>query len=132
MHFGSRVQSVEECPTVAHLEHVSWPRHEVCECPNLWHLKQRRGFGMYGRILQLSSISSGTPKRGTTSRLTGADSLLPPVYSEAWAKGNAEGHQSPPKGRSVCKGNAKDPQNTLFLLTGRRTRQTSGLKNQRC
>ncbi|GFV94053.1 hypothetical protein TNCV_3357001 [Trichonephila clavipes] len=29
----------------------------------------------------------GTPKRGTTSRLTGAGSLLPPVYSEAWAKG---------------------------------------------
>ncbi|GFV54226.1 hypothetical protein TNCV_3467411 [Trichonephila clavipes] len=40
-------------------------------------------------IMQLpfSSVSSGTPKRGTTSRLTGADSLLPPVYSEAWAKG---------------------------------------------
>ncbi|GFU83042.1 hypothetical protein TNCV_65131 [Trichonephila clavipes] len=25
---------------------------EVCECPNLWHLKQRRGFGIYGRTLQ--------------------------------------------------------------------------------
>ncbi|GFV45277.1 hypothetical protein TNCV_5087571 [Trichonephila clavipes] len=50
------------------------------------------------------NLSSGTPKRGTTSRLTGASSLLPPVYSEAWAKGNAEvsqGHQSPPYGRSV-------------------------------
>ncbi|GFU58196.1 hypothetical protein TNCV_697071 [Trichonephila clavipes] len=34
-----------------------------------------------------SSVSSGTPKRGTTSRLTGAGSLLPPVYNEAWAKG---------------------------------------------
>ncbi|GFX73794.1 hypothetical protein TNCV_4291101 [Trichonephila clavipes] len=34
----------------------------------------------------LDSVSSGTPKRGTTSRLTGAGSLLPPVYSEAWAK----------------------------------------------
>ncbi|GFY14788.1 hypothetical protein TNCV_648311 [Trichonephila clavipes] len=33
-----------------------------------------------------SSVSSGTPKRGTTSRLTGAGSFLPPVYSEAWAK----------------------------------------------
>ncbi|GFV29728.1 hypothetical protein TNCV_3668201 [Trichonephila clavipes] len=32
------------------------------------------------------SVSSGRPKRGTTSRLTGASSLLPPVYSEAWAK----------------------------------------------
>ncbi|GFW03153.1 hypothetical protein TNCV_157731 [Trichonephila clavipes] len=31
-----------------------------------------------------------TPKRGTTSRLTGAGSLLPPVYSEAWARRNAE------------------------------------------
>ncbi|GFX64718.1 hypothetical protein TNCV_4681931 [Trichonephila clavipes] len=37
-----------------------------------------------------SSVSSGTPKRGTNSRLTGAGSLLPPLYSEAWAKGNAE------------------------------------------
>ncbi|GFT51116.1 hypothetical protein TNCV_4817181 [Trichonephila clavipes] len=37
-----------------------------------------------------NSVSSGTPKRGTTNRLTGADSLLPPVYSEAWAKENAE------------------------------------------
>ncbi|GFU30425.1 hypothetical protein TNCV_2496801 [Trichonephila clavipes] len=25
---GSRVQSVEECPTEAHLEHVNWPRQE--------------------------------------------------------------------------------------------------------
>ncbi|GFW96500.1 hypothetical protein TNCV_4358221 [Trichonephila clavipes] len=47
------MQYVEACPTDAHLEQVSWPRHEFCECPNLWHLKQRRGFGMYGRILQL-------------------------------------------------------------------------------
>ncbi|GFU70748.1 hypothetical protein TNCV_493111 [Trichonephila clavipes] len=34
-----------------------------------------------------TAVSSGTPKRGTTSRLTGVGSLLPPVYSEAWAKG---------------------------------------------
>ncbi|GFW14796.1 hypothetical protein TNCV_1562591 [Trichonephila clavipes] len=33
------------------------------------------------------SVPSGKPKKGTTSRLTGAGSLLPPVYSEAWAKG---------------------------------------------
>ncbi|GFY04684.1 hypothetical protein TNCV_419401 [Trichonephila clavipes] len=82
-----------------------------------------------------TAVSSGTPKKGTTSRLTGAGSLLPPVYSEVRAKGNAEvspGHQSPPYGRSVGKGNAKDPQNTIFLLTGRRTRQTCGLANQRC
>ncbi|GFT30925.1 hypothetical protein TNCV_1683031 [Trichonephila clavipes] len=81
------------------------------------------------------SVSSGTPKRGTTSRLTGAGSLLPPLYSEAWAKGNADlslGHQSPPNGRSVGKGNAKDPQNTIVLLTGCRIRQTCGSENQRC
>ncbi|GFV31737.1 hypothetical protein TNCV_2442081 [Trichonephila clavipes] len=50
------------------------------------------------------SVSSGTPKRGTASRLTGTGSLLPPVYSEALAKGNAEvslGHHFPPYGRSV-------------------------------
>ncbi|GFU85552.1 hypothetical protein TNCV_761721 [Trichonephila clavipes] len=51
-----------------------------------------------------SNVSSGTPKRGTTSRLTEAGSLLPPVYSESWAKGNAEVspvHQYPPYERSV-------------------------------
>ncbi|GFV84993.1 hypothetical protein TNCV_838671 [Trichonephila clavipes] len=51
------VQSVEECSTVAHLEHISWPRHELCECPNLRYSKQRRGFGMYGRNLQLRTPS---------------------------------------------------------------------------
>ncbi|GFW95652.1 piggyBac transposable element-derived protein 3 [Trichonephila clavipes] len=35
------------------LEKVNCPRQEVCECPNLWHLKQRRGFGKHGRTLQL-------------------------------------------------------------------------------
>ncbi|GFW31325.1 hypothetical protein TNCV_2579061 [Trichonephila clavipes] len=40
--------------------------------------------------LPYSSVSLGTPKRGTTSRLTRAGSLLSPIYSEAWAKGNAE------------------------------------------
>ncbi|GFW53316.1 hypothetical protein TNCV_4075371 [Trichonephila clavipes] len=56
------------------------------------------------------SVSTGTLKRNTPSRLTGAGSLLPPVYNEAWSKGNAEvslGDQSPPYGRSVGKGNAK-------------------------
>ncbi|GFT51119.1 hypothetical protein TNCV_4817201 [Trichonephila clavipes] len=38
--------------------------------------------------LTLQQCPSETPKRGTTSRLTLAGSLLPPVYSEAWAKGN--------------------------------------------
>ncbi|GFS72028.1 hypothetical protein TNCV_2676801 [Trichonephila clavipes] len=37
-----------------------------------------------------SNYSVGTPKRLITSRLTGAGSLLSPVYSEAWAKGNAK------------------------------------------
>ncbi|GFX35465.1 hypothetical protein TNCV_102721 [Trichonephila clavipes] len=47
-----------------------------------------------------------------TSRLTGAGSLLPPVYGEAWAK--------------------KEPQTPLSPGTGRRTRQTCGSdsKNQ--
>ncbi|GFV66585.1 hypothetical protein TNCV_3894761 [Trichonephila clavipes] len=31
-----------------------------------------------------------SPKRLITSRLTGVDSLLPPVYSEAWAKESAK------------------------------------------
>ncbi|GFY31927.1 pggt1b [Trichonephila clavipes] len=44
-----------------------------------------------------------------TSRLTGAGSLLPPVYGEAWAKGHATG----------------TPDST-FPGTGRRTRQTCG------
>ncbi|GFV21155.1 hypothetical protein TNCV_4267881 [Trichonephila clavipes] len=48
--------------------------------PVIW---QKTRHGAY-----LNSVSSETPKRGTTSRLTGAGSLLPPVYSEAWAKGN--------------------------------------------
>ncbi|GFT04356.1 hypothetical protein TNCV_1929011 [Trichonephila clavipes] len=59
----------------------------------------------------------GTPERCTTSQLTGAGSLLPPVYSEAWAKGNAEvspGHQSSPYGRSVGQKEPNDPQITIF------------------
>ncbi|GFU13321.1 hypothetical protein TNCV_3843251 [Trichonephila clavipes] len=32
------------------------------------------------------NVSPGIPKKGITSRLSGAGSLLPPVYSEAWAK----------------------------------------------
>ncbi|GFV25551.1 hypothetical protein TNCV_778221 [Trichonephila clavipes] len=34
-----------------------------------------------------NNISPGTPKKGITSRLTGAGSLLPPVYSKTGAKG---------------------------------------------
>ncbi|GFU25575.1 hypothetical protein TNCV_3621551 [Trichonephila clavipes] len=34
-----------------------------------------------------SSVSSVSPKRVTTSRLTGAGSLLPPIYCKEWAKG---------------------------------------------
>ncbi|GFY03454.1 hypothetical protein TNCV_3132121 [Trichonephila clavipes] len=44
-----------------------------------------------------------------TSRLTGAGSLLPPVYGEAWAKGHATGTLD-----------------STFPGTGRRTRQTCG------
>ncbi|GFY35377.1 hypothetical protein TNCV_797261 [Trichonephila clavipes] len=89
------------------------------ECPNLWHLKQHRGFGMsaqqvgfrndtargierfvrtngYGRIEKSVcqkkrlrfSVSFGETEERYLSRLTGASSLLPPVYSEAWAKDN--------------------------------------------
>ncbi|GFX94051.1 hypothetical protein TNCV_3414131 [Trichonephila clavipes] len=47
----SRVQSVEECLTESNLEQVSCPRLEVCECLNLGHLMQCRGFGMFGQIL---------------------------------------------------------------------------------
>ncbi|GFS50348.1 hypothetical protein TNCV_1638451 [Trichonephila clavipes] len=94
-------------------------------CPST-HQKSNKG----GSVPVICSVSSGTPKRDTTNRLTGAGSLLPPVYSEEWAKGNTEvspGHQSPPllhTGEVWSKGNAKDPQNTIFLFTGRRTRQT--------
>ncbi|GFT70586.1 hypothetical protein TNCV_1133391 [Trichonephila clavipes] len=35
-------------------------------------------------------MSPGKLKRGFSSRLIGATSLLLPVYSEAWAKGNAK------------------------------------------
>ncbi|GFW25088.1 hypothetical protein TNCV_3155911 [Trichonephila clavipes] len=46
-------------------------------------IRQKTRHGAY-----VNSVSSETPKRGTTSRLTGVGSLLLPVYSEAWAKGN--------------------------------------------
>ncbi|GFS75747.1 probable cytochrome P450 12a5, mitochondrial [Trichonephila clavipes] len=51
-----------------------------------------------------NSVSSETPKRGTTSQLTGAGSLLPLLYREVCAKGNTEvspGHQFTPYGKSV-------------------------------
>ncbi|GFW16053.1 hypothetical protein TNCV_2863861 [Trichonephila clavipes] len=66
----------------------------------------------------LTCVRHGTYLRGEpvlesaeliTSRLTGAGSLLPPVYGEAWAKGHATG----------------TPDST-FPGTGRRTRQTCG------
>ncbi|GFX63621.1 hypothetical protein TNCV_2005501 [Trichonephila clavipes] len=37
-----------------------------------------------------SNVSLGTQKRLITSRLTGKGSLLPPIYSEAQAKGNTK------------------------------------------
>ncbi|GFX80423.1 RNase H domain-containing protein [Trichonephila clavipes] len=69
----------------------------------------------------LTCVRHGTYLRGEpvletaeliTSRLTGAGSLLPPVYGEAWAKGHATG----------------TPDST-FPGTGRRTRQTCGSRN---
>lgn len=33
-----------------HLALVVLPRREFVPCPNRWHLKQRRGFGMYGPV----------------------------------------------------------------------------------
>ncbi|GFX30175.1 hypothetical protein TNCV_1962821 [Trichonephila clavipes] len=33
IHFGSKLQSVEECPTEAHLEHVKFPQQAVCLYP---------------------------------------------------------------------------------------------------
>ncbi|GFT85744.1 hypothetical protein TNCV_4026911 [Trichonephila clavipes] len=51
-----------------------------------------------------------TPKRGNTSLLTGAGSLLPPLYSEAWAKENAEvssGHHFPLYGTQAHPGAAE-------------------------
>ncbi|GFS88736.1 hypothetical protein TNCV_4816381 [Trichonephila clavipes] len=53
-------------------------------------MARKRAENREGSLGFPGSVSSGTPKRGTTNRLTGADSLLPPVYSEAWAKENAE------------------------------------------
>ncbi|GFW17980.1 hypothetical protein TNCV_2280841 [Trichonephila clavipes] len=56
---------------------------------------------LYQRHQPYSNVSPGTPKRGINSRLTGAGSLLPPVYSEEWAKGNAKvspEHHFPPYG----------------------------------
>ncbi|GFW77636.1 hypothetical protein TNCV_133271 [Trichonephila clavipes] len=55
IHFGSRLQSVEACPADAHQEQISCRWHEVCECPNLLHLKQRRGFG-HSKDLSTPSI----------------------------------------------------------------------------
>ncbi|GFW45430.1 hypothetical protein TNCV_4702411 [Trichonephila clavipes] len=59
IHFGSRLQSVEACLADAHLEKVSCPWHEVCECPDLWRLKQRRGFA----LTQQQCLSGDTEER---------------------------------------------------------------------
>ncbi|GFW60412.1 hypothetical protein TNCV_942791 [Trichonephila clavipes] len=86
IHFGSRMQSIEECPADAHLEHVCCPRQDVCECPNLWHLKQCRGFGMR-RIpcdFQRTSLAGLALDSATSSGLGRA-----PLY-------NAGPHPAPP------------------------------------
>ncbi|GFV45648.1 hypothetical protein TNCV_2794741 [Trichonephila clavipes] len=86
IHFGSRMQSVEALAGVL-LEQVSCSRQEVCECPNLWHLKQCRGFGMYGRILQLS------PTREAVCRPSGKNEArrLPGVHPEYNATASKRG-----------------------------------------
>ncbi|GFU35421.1 hypothetical protein TNCV_3641161 [Trichonephila clavipes] len=55
----------------------------------IWQKQARHLPGVHPEYSDTSSgsVSSGIPKRGTTSRLTGVGSLLPPVYSEAWVKG---------------------------------------------
>ncbi|GFS65364.1 hypothetical protein TNCV_2451751 [Trichonephila clavipes] len=57
--------------------------------PAIWQNQARRLLGVHPEYSDTASgsVSSETPKRGTTSRFTGAGSLLPPVYSEVWAKG---------------------------------------------
>ncbi|GFY14199.1 transposable element Tcb1 transposase [Trichonephila clavipes] len=117
------------------IELLPWPARsrDLSRIENMWSMVAQRltqitppaaiPDQLWQRVEAACSVSSGTPKRGTTSRLTGAGSLLPPVYIEAGAKRNAEkypGHHSPPYGRSVDKGNANHLHNTIFLLTGRR------------
>ncbi|GFX74100.1 hypothetical protein TNCV_490641 [Trichonephila clavipes] len=51
-----------------------------CECPNLWHLKQRRGFGICGRTLQFKypalmadgnlGLLKGTPWSESPSKIS--------------------------------------------------------------
>ncbi|GFX65959.1 hypothetical protein TNCV_13801 [Trichonephila clavipes] len=55
---------------------------------------QHQGEDPMGKPTPLTCSISPTamsPKRLITSRLTGAGSLLSPVYNEAWAKGNEKG-----------------------------------------
>ncbi|GFY18156.1 integrase catalytic domain-containing protein [Trichonephila clavipes] len=60
---------------------------------NVWYNGNCKG-GFYtsfcnwllGRVVEVCHGSDGTPKRDITNRLTGVGSLLPPFYSEAWAK----------------------------------------------
>ncbi|GFU94361.1 hypothetical protein TNCV_1731581 [Trichonephila clavipes] len=58
--------------------------HKIHRCGG-WRSSSHRGVQQgrdsAGRLAKASSVSSGTPKRGATSRLTEAGSLLPPVYS---------------------------------------------------
>ncbi|GFX53744.1 hypothetical protein TNCV_1596901 [Trichonephila clavipes] len=58
--------------------------------PIIWH-QARRLPGVHPEHSAAASVrGSRIPKRGITSRLTGASSLLPAIYSEEWAKENAK------------------------------------------
>ncbi|GFX06653.1 hypothetical protein TNCV_382491 [Trichonephila clavipes] len=73
--------------------------------------------------------------RGSNGRLTGAGSLLPPVYSEAWAKANAEvspGLYSPPYRRIVGQRKRKGSPEHRFPPYGTPHTANMGLANQQC
>lgn len=53
MQFSGEVHTLKVCPVWPQREQVSFPLHLLVEWPNFWHLKQRKGFGMYGRTLQI-------------------------------------------------------------------------------
>ncbi|GFV95337.1 hypothetical protein TNCV_4587121 [Trichonephila clavipes] len=62
-------------------------RKAVCRSSGKYQARRLPGLHPEYNATASDNVSSRTSKRGITSRLTGAGSLLPPVYSEAWAKG---------------------------------------------
>ena len=49
VHFGEALHDAEQWPSDEHRAHLSWPLHRLAMCPYAWHLKQRKGYGAYGR-----------------------------------------------------------------------------------